>query len=197
MRKMLNADFRDSPSEESSTAGQKKSTAMTVTMKVDGNSHDGSYQSEDLDNNEAESDDDVFPLEPPNHFLPPKSATIGRLPLMATQSMLDLTDVVSNKPAKMSNQLRPLDQTDSRRQRQKTESQLYSSDFQVSGSTKLAELWSDSKGLQNLTKSQNSEKIRRQGALRRKSTRDLDLLSCLLRLHTEDGWSEVISCTST
>ena len=176
IRKMLNGDSKVSLREETSSTGQKMSAiAKQASFAIDSSDYYGIEEVED---------DDVFPSVTPDYphqFRSPKSATVGRSIKVATQNLLDL-----------SGHLRPQVQADRHRQRQ-VESQLYSREFQVS---KALMLRSSSDGIHDSMIVGNSEKIRRRGAMKRKSTLDLDHHNCSLRLLTEDGWSEVINCTS-
>ena len=189
-----------SQSQEDSESPEQRSSVslrlMSVAVDDSDNTIVGSYQlqaackEEDLDKEDLDKEeegDDVFPSdlpEPPKKFQSPKSATIGR-DLSASASALNLSDL---ERSKIIRRRPPLT-----RQRPRTAvSVVMPSDYNI-----LKTIRSRSEGTEASQQSEK-ERMKRQGAMKRRSIIDMDFRTCLLRIYAdiEDGWSEVVECTS-
>lgn len=210
IQRVLHTDSSSTQNTEGSRASGEQGSSFSVrevSLTGDSDEHTNLHSNYLDEFPEEMENDDVFPLDHwKQHYLSQnqlqKSATVGRN-LVPSASLLDLSHL-SPLASKTSVTLRrPLQsdvqKVDGHKQR-KTESEYYLSDFQVS----VGELRRKSEGLETMVepaKLRSVELMKRRGAMKRRSTLDMEHHTCSLRMCTvvegqANGWSEVIHCTS-
>lgn len=145
---------------------------------------------------EGGESDDVFPSESLTSF---KSSTIGR-ELVASTSVLDLSQLENKKSVTLRRQL-PSERSAPRA----TRSTFFHYDNeQITSERTKSEEISNPKSMEVVKSFQSRGKDikKRKDAMRRRSTRDFDRRTCLIKICTtanvegSAGWSEVVECSS-
>ena len=155
-----------------------------------------------IENAEGGESDDVFPLDPSESFASfrsPKSSTIGR-ELVASTSVLDLSQLENKKAVTLRRHL-PVEKKALRVARSTF---FHYNNEQVTSERTKSEEINDFKLVETVKsfQSRETDTKKRRDAMRRRSTRDLEHSTCLIRLCTmasvgdATGWSEVVECTS-
>ena len=199
VRRMLHIDSTSSHSPEEGSEGgsvhmmlQHSSVSVRkISLAVDESDHTIAGSCSQTEGIEGGESDDVFPLDPPelpNSFRSPKSSTVGR-ELVASKSVFDFSQFEGKKSVTLRRQL-PVKGNGYRT----TKSVFFhrNDDKVVSERTRSEEM------VVSRAKSKETDVMKRKVAMKRRSIRDLEYHTCLIRIHTgvEDGWSEAVECTS-